>query len=154
MSLDKMKDGDIYFWKFKYPNIKKFGDYPYWCKSQKAIFLDRRLIDTFSSSTMSYIVNLEDCILEYKGNIQELESISIYEAEYYKNSDIIDMRHSNNFTKEVFIKAGAKRDKKTVLHKLRESLDKSIYTIKHEEDQIIRLNRSIFLALKGQLYDI
>lgn len=55
---------------------------------------------------------------------------------------------------EVFIKAGAKRDKETVLYRLRECLDKSTHTIKYEENKIIRLNKSILLALKGQLYDI
>lgn len=149
-----MKDGDIYFWKFKHPNIKKFGVYPYWCKAQKAIFSDERLIDTFSSGTMNYTVNPEDCEIEYQGNVHELESISIYEAEYYKNSDIIDMRHSNNSMEEVFIKAGAKRDKETILYRLRERLDKSTHTINYEENKIIRLNKSILLALKGQLYDI
>jgi len=154
MNLDKMKDGDIYFWKFKHSHINKLGDYPYWCKAQKAIFSDGRLIDTYSSSTMSYIVKLEDCILEYKGNTHALESISINEAKYYKNSDIIDMRHSNNSINEVFIQAGAKRDKETVLSKLRKSLDESHHVIKYEERQIIELNKSLLLALKGRLYDI
>jgi len=154
MNSDKMKDGDIYFWKFKYPHINKLGDYPYWCKAQKAIFSDGRLIDTYSPSTMSYIVNLENCLLEYKGNTHELKSISINEAKYYKDSDIIDMGHSNNSRKEVFIQAGAKRDKETVLSKLRKSLEESLRVIKYEERQIIELNKSLLLALKGRLYDI
>jgi len=58
------------------------------------------------------------------------------------------------FIKEVFRQAGARRDKETVLSKLRESLDKSRHIIEYEERQIIELNKSLLLALKGRLYDI
>lgn len=109
----EMKDGDIYFWRWKDDDRHRdCGPYrSYHCKSMKAICVRGMLIDTFwSDMSVEHSLNLDEVILTYKGNKETLVKISPHEASYYRPDDVVDMRHSNSTRGEVYIQPNAKRD--------------------------------------------
>jgi hypothetical protein len=124
-----MRDGDIYFWRY----ANEMGDHSmtYHCKSRKAVVINGRLVDTFwSSPSEGHVVDPARCVLEFKGNKADLRQIREWEAKYYNDEDVVDMRHSNSSRAEVYVKANAKRS--------REAMLSHIETMRSEQESVIR----------------
>lgn len=115
-----LKNGDIYFWRYK--DTSNYNSDPYWCRSQKAIVRDGKLYDTYwHSFSDRKVINPDEAELTYKGNIDELEEISSWDAKYYDSSVLVDMRHSNSSSERVYVKAGSTRSLEKVFLLIEES---------------------------------
>lgn len=109
-----MRDGDIYFW--RYAEGFGLGDAPYHCKSRKAVVINGRLIDTFwSNSGDGHVIDPSRVVLEFKGNKSGLRAIREWEAKYYNEDDVVDMRHSNSMRAEIYVIADARRSRDAML---------------------------------------
>jgi hypothetical protein len=110
-----MHEGDIYFWRYLDEDgrggVGPYGCYHCW--SQKAVFRDGRLFDTYWGDS-SKVVNPDVVELTLKGNLADLTEISHYQAEFYNPRDIVDMRHANNSRGPVYRRNGASRCVKTI----------------------------------------
>lgn len=110
------KEGDIFRWRYK---NEKPGDCAafsrYHCKSQIAIFDGVSLHDTYwsGSSYEGHIIRA-DVVLDFQGNMHEMQKISPGERVFYRHQDIMDMNHPNNSRAPVYVKVGAARDPETM----------------------------------------
>ncbi len=123
------KDGDIFRWSYK-----KETEYCYWAASRIAIVKHggSRLVDTFSSSEnkqwdLTDQKTFESISVSFVANIDDLENIKEYNRHYYKDSDIIDLNHSNSTKGNMYIKKGTQKN-----------LDKVIRLKKRERLMLIR----------------
>jgi hypothetical protein len=100
-----MNDGDIYFWRYADEAGRSYSEL-YHCKSRKAVVIDGRLVDTFwSSSSDGTVLDPSRVVLEFKGNTANLRTIREWEVKYYDEQDVVDMRHSNSWRTEIYVKA-------------------------------------------------
>lgn len=112
------KDGDVFSWSYTDEVVerrKKFwGDHTYCnlyhCKSRIATFKNGVLRDTFWGSLGDGALDPTEVTLTFRGNIGEMTVIPPYETEFYRDDDIVDMRHSNSSGELVFRKPGTARD--------------------------------------------
>jgi len=102
-----MKEGDIYFWEYIDTGDQSY-EMAYWCRSRKAIVKNGTLWDTYWSDHTRNVPT-ENTTITFQGNIKDLEEIREYYIDYYKQDDVVDMRHPNSSNEKVYIKPGAKR---------------------------------------------
>ncbi|WP_372570406.1 hypothetical protein [Ruegeria jejuensis] len=110
-----MKDGDIYNWLWK-DGMKRndFGAFQsYHCYSRIAIARDGKLYDTFWSDN-SKPVDVTAVDLRFLGNANEMTVINKWKVPYYRPDDVVDTRHSNDYSAPIYLKAGAQKDPETM----------------------------------------
>ena len=116
------REGDIYFWHWN----KLPQHMPYHCCSCKAVVhKGGLLIDTFwSGHSDNRFWTKDDAAaelnLEYKGNFDGITPINAWEAPYYEETDIVDMRHSNSSAAKVYRRNAAQRSKDRMIAVLNE----------------------------------
>lgn len=121
------EEGDIYFWSWKGPS----ANMAYHCLSRKAVVIKTSailaLVDTYwgggGGGGGGYRMWSEEnakchLILEFKGNKKDLVPIQPYWIDYYEPEDIVDMRHSNKSSAEVYRRKDAKRSKERMLDQI------------------------------------
>ncbi len=145
-----MKNGDIYFWRWKATEGVRM---PYHCKSQKAIARNGVLYDTFWSDH-NHPIPLDKVDLVFKGNINLLDEIKEWETPYYCTEDIVDMRHSNTSMAKVYVRAGAKRDPQMMKEFAEYQVERSQSEIRSCEHRIDLLNAAIASIDAGELDNI
>ena len=130
-----MKDGDIFWWRWK-PGLEKgFGD-PYWCKTRRAIVIDGKLYDLFwvhhgaklggggygPTKGNAESLPLSRIDLTFIDNLSDLVEIWPGSAKFYSAGDVVDLRHSNNGNAPVMVRAGAKRAREAVVSVLQREI--------------------------------
>lgn len=151
MGRRKIKDNDVYCWKYKDP--KKQGAYPYHCKSQKAIVRNGRLYDTFWSEERTPL-NKKDITIQFQGNLDEMTEISRYDSKYYRWQDTVDMAHSNNSGAKIYIKPNVKRDKKTIVNLIKYQRERYLSDIRWAEQQLKSLEEEMHKVENEKLDDV
>lgn len=146
-----MKDGDIYFWRWKdnrrHADGKPYGAYH--CKSQKAIFENGALRDTYWCGLSGGRLNLDDVVVEFQGNVNEMTEIC--EPAYYLDKDVVDMRHPNSSTAKIYLKVGAVRDPDTMRELAAYQIERSESEIRYTQGLIEQLNEAITQIDAGEL---
>lgn len=132
VTIEKLKDGDIYRW--SYVDVKQPGSWgDYHCCSQIALVENNRLYDTYWSygfktnggSGRSFGVDdLPRLKLRFLANVSDLEEAKKYESEYYDDSDIVDLTHSNGG--DFYLRKGAVRSQAKMLASAHARLEKSL----------------------------
>lgn len=148
----EIKEGDIYFWTYK----DSLGSQSalYWCKAQKAIsYEDGKLCDIYWGDKREPL-NLEKVNLVFKGNINNLTLISKYEVKYYKEKDIVSLRHPNSYEDKIYIPQGTERDKTMMLNFVKSNIENEKVSIRFSNNEIERLIKLIPLIEAGELKDI
>ena len=141
-----MKEGDIYFWRWKVePEHRSTA---YWCLSQKAVFTNGKLRDCY----WGYASNHENVwtpeqakeklMLEFKGNINDMEPLSDNEK-YYDRKDIVNMTHANMSRAPVYKRKGAKRNRKAMLEIAKYSLEKRKHELERAQRDYEELKKTI-----------
>jgi len=123
-----LREGDIFRWHFLTPgDDRAYGRYH--CCSRIAIARNGRLRDTYWSSGndgRSFgpddLPNLE---LTPLGNLAELERAEEWKADYYDDSDIVDLNHSNSTRGNFYLRKGAKRSPAKMLAVARNKLERA-----------------------------
>lgn len=148
-----MKDGDIYFWRWR--DGVALSDWPYHCMSQKAVVKDGRLLDTFwhSHSDRSEL-NPDKVVLEHKGNVADLREIDPHEIPYYDADCVIDMRHSNHSGAPVYVPKGAARSREAMHQHIAETRNKLNSEIQHLRWRLGRLDAAERKVSLGELSDV
>lgn len=140
-----MTEGDVYFWRFKNEALPEFM--PYHCKSMKAVVVGGKLVDTFwSNSQDGYVIDPSRVDLEFKGNKADLRPIHAWEAKYYDDADVVDMRHSNASRAEVYVTAGAQRSRDAMLRHIASMVDEEeskIMCAKHRLEMLATAKASV-----------
>ena len=150
MSRRKIKDNDVYHWKYKNP--EKFC--PYHCKSQIAIVRNGKLYDTFWHDFSNGLLNRKEVTLKFQGNIDEMTEISRYDKKYYRWQDVVDLAHSNNSGAKVYIKPNVKRDKKTIIELIEYQKGRYEFDIRWANQQLKALEEEMKKVEKGNLDDV
>lgn len=151
--MSDIKDGDIYRWRYKDEKPDDLGPWlRYHCKSQIAIANNGRLTDTFWFSNSEYSASWkydevpERLVLNFLGNLGDLDHKPEYMFEYYDEADCVDLNHSNSSKGNFYILKGAKRSEA----KMREIINQKI----KEEMGKIRCAQSHIECLEKSLSDI
>lgn len=148
-----MNDGDIYFWRYR--DDVKLSSEPYHCKSRKAIVIDGRLIDTFwSNSSYGTVLDPDHVILDFKGNKNDLRQIREWEAKYYDQDDVVDMRHSNSMRAEIYVKKGAIRSRDALLEQIAEMRRAAESDIRYAQYRLERLAKAEADVMAGRLDEV
>ena len=117
-TIEKLREGDIYRWRFRDPNTDTRAYGSYHCCSCIAIVHRGTLKDTFwqigesfSDGRSFMMEDLPKLELTFLGNLSDLVSAKEYEADYYDDADIVDLNHSNRTTGNFYLRKGAKRSR-------------------------------------------
>lgn len=108
-----MREGDIYRWHYK-PEIEEanggLGSWgAYHCKSQMAVVIDGRLIDTYwGDHSPDRSVDPDRVVLTLLGNKNDMRELNDRE-DFYDPDDLIIMRHSNDSRAKTLVKKDATR---------------------------------------------
>lgn len=127
-----LKEGDIYRWHYRAP-----GDNGTWgryhCCSQIGIVRKGRLYDTYwmigtspSGDARTFgPERLHELDLTYLGNLADLDEAKPYQADYYDDADIVDIRHANSSYGNFYLRKGAKRSAQKMLESAKQKLEKA-----------------------------
>lgn len=117
-TIEQLREGDIYHWRFRDPNTDTRAYGSYHCCSCIAIVHRGTLKDTFWQIGESFYdgrsfapEDLPKLELKHLGNLSELVKAKEYEADYYADSDIVNLNHSNHPTGNFYLRKGAKRSR-------------------------------------------
>jgi hypothetical protein len=119
--IEALTEGDIYHWRYIEPDdTRQYGSYH--CCSRIAIVNNGRLRDTFWQIGLSFndgrsfgVEDLGKLELKRLANLSDLVSAKEYEADYYDDSDIFDLNHSNSTRGNFYLRKGAKRSRDKML---------------------------------------
>lgn len=144
-----MKEGDIYWWRYK----EHFGSRAdlYWCKSRIAISSEGKLFDTFWNDKHHEELDLGKIDIEYQGNPEEMDKIGKYDIQYFKSEDIVNMNHSNNSNASIYIKKGSKRNQEIMLYLVKQKISEKESSIQFDKNEIDRLAKLIPSIQGGNL---
>jgi hypothetical protein len=129
----KLQEGDIYRWSYLDPKTKQgsWGDYH--CCSRIAIVNRGRLRDTFWQIGGSFsdgrsfgLEDLPKLELARVANISDLLPAKEYEADYYDDSEIVNLNHSNSPRGNFYLRRGARRSREKMLEVARNNLETSM----------------------------
>ena len=149
-----MNDGDIYFWRYADDMGRNHSDL-YHCKSRKAVVVNGQIIDTFwSCSSDGLVLDPSRVVLEFKGNKSDLRAIRAWEVKYYDEQDVVDMRHSNSSSAEIYVKAGALRSRDAMLAHIAEMKSEQASIIRCAEHRLELLGRSEADVNAGRLDEV
>lgn len=124
-----LKEGDVYRW--TYVDRLDTGAWgTYHCCSRIAIVgASGRLRDTFwSSGNDGKSFGADDlCNLHliFLANMADLNKAHEYEADYYADTDIVDLNHSNSPRENFYLRKGAKRSAAKMLAAAKYKLEKA-----------------------------
>lgn len=156
MNIVDIKEKDIFHWSYTDVYISKiqYNTDIYWCQSRICIAREKKLYnlqtdkydlkeiileDTYWSTDKAYfrLKDIGESIdIEYLGNLDELEELKDEERFY---SNLVDLRHSNSSSRNIYIKKGQKRD----ITKVREAMEYQIGELQREiESKEWRLKRA------------
>jgi len=142
-----LKEGDIYFWRWREgaePRLHGSSQYSYWCKSCKAIVRKGLLLDTYWTDMSSdRAIDPARVVLEYKGNEATLRKIPEWDIPYYEPDDVVDMRHANDARGPVYVKPEAKRSAARILEHLRYVRERNESKISWAQSSIQRIDEEI-----------
>jgi hypothetical protein len=148
-----MKDGDVFTWAWR-DGVRNIAD-PYHCWSRIAVVgPDGRLRDTFWSDNSDKLVPIASVVLTYRGNTKEMKKIPHYEAQFYCDKDVVDMRHSNNSNAPVYVVPGAERDQGVMRDVTLERLAKARREIEYQERLIAVLSDELADIEAGLLANV
>lgn len=115
----EIRDGDIFEWRYR-SDEKHNESYAYWCCTRRCVAKNGWVNDIYWSDgghRGSY--RWEDAekhlILKKIANFDELEEIERHHVIYYRDEDIVDMRHVNSYHAKVYKRKGASRDQGVML---------------------------------------
>lgn len=149
-----MKDGDVYFWRWKddgrHKDCGSYGSYHCW--SRIAVVKNGILCDTYWFDCKSRVP--EDVVIKWQGNIHEMTEINKHEAEYYRPEDKVDMRHANNSGGPIYLKAEAERNSDIMRELAEYQVERSESEIRMAESRIEQLNEAIAEINAGRLDSI
>lgn len=155
----ELRDGDIFRWRWK--DAERDADNApyrsYHCKSQLAVVHNGRLYDTFWHDYLGNsdcVVKREDVILVLLGNSNDMTKIDRWKTVYYRPEDIVDMRHSNISGAPVYLKAGAKRDPKTMLAMVKWQTEECRRNIKSAERKLEDLALAETMIADGRIDEV
>lgn len=147
-----MKDGDIYFWRWKSHDGRRA---PYHCKSGKGVVHNGVLRDTFWSRTGDGdAIDLDEVDAEYQGNVNEMSVIDEREIDLCRPEDVVDMRHSNSSAAAIYLKPGAGRDADAMTQHFRCQIEREESAIRTANDRIGRLLEALELTTAGRLEEV
>lgn len=123
-----IRDGDVYRWYFHSPDPDGDRSYGrYHCCSNIAIGNGGRLYDTFWQSgndRRSFGADdLPRLKLTFLGNLSDYQMASESQADYYDDSDFMDLNHSNSPRNNFYLKKGAERSQTKMLDAARRKLE-------------------------------
>lgn len=130
--IEKLNEGDIYRWSYRDPKAdgRPYGSYH--CCSCIAIVNNGRLKDTFWQIGKSFsdcrsfgVEDLPKLELTRIANLSDLIPAKEYDADYYDDSDIVDLNHSNHTSGNFYLRKGATRSKEKMLKVARDNLARS-----------------------------
>lgn len=149
-----MNEGDIYFWRYA-DDVGRTTSDLYHCKSRKAVVVGGRLIDTFwSSGSDGTVLDPSRVVLEFKGNKSDLRTIREWEVKYYDEGDVVDMRHSNSYRAEIYVKATARRSRDAMLAHIANMRQEQESIIRSAQYRLELLERSAGDVEAGKLDDV
>lgn len=138
------KTNDVYYWSYNNDELEKLGDVnnggtTYWCCSRLCIFDGERFVDTFwgsygSNKSWSQDQASEQLELEFIANMDDLINADPSERAYYKDSDCVNLNHSNSIRGNFYIRVGATKD----IDKMSRILKRGIKEVKSEIASQIR----------------
>jgi hypothetical protein len=150
----EMKEGDVFFWRWK-AGARVGVSSPYHCWSAKAVVgSDGRLRDTFWSDHSDKLVPLEQVDLTYRGNIHEMKKINGYETQFYREDDVVDMRHSNNSRASVYVVPGAERNPGVMRALVLERIKQARLDVERHKRLIETLTDELAAIDAGRLQDV
>lgn len=127
--MTELKEGDIYRWRYREPgNDAPWGRYH--CCSGIGIVRDGMLRDTYwqigdnfgNGRSFSIPDGLQGIDLTYLGNFANLVEAREHEADYYDESDVVNLNHSNSTRGNFYLRKGAKRSRAKMLEVARQKL--------------------------------
>lgn len=130
--IETLKEGDIYRWSYRGPDVdmRQYGSYH--CCSCIGIVHRDRLRDTywmigssFSECRSFGVDDLPNIRLTFLANLADLEKAPEYHADYYDDADIVNLNHPNSPKGNFFLRKGAVRNQKKMLEVAREYLERS-----------------------------
>ena len=112
------RDGDIFRWHYRPEREKQIRD-PYWAKSCIGVVREGRLVDTYWHGNDSINWTPEEAAREleltYLGNFAELTKTPEHKADYYDESDCVNLNHPNSGKGNFYVRTGAKRSRTKML---------------------------------------
>ncbi len=150
-----MLEGDVYDW--RWADDARHADCgphrSYHCFSRIAVVKDGLLCDTFWSPPGTKL-SPDAVVLTLLGNILDMTEIRESEARYYCSGDIVDMRHSNNSRASVYLKAGAQKDRDTMLEYIRREREQAESEARFNASKIERMDGLEKMVIEGNLDDV
>lgn len=149
-----MKEGDVYFWRWN-DGVRLGDSMSYHCWSRIAVVgADGILRDTFWSDNSDKRVPIDKAELTLRGNVNEMKEIHSYEAQFYCDKDVVDMRHSNNSNAPVYVVAGAERNPDVMRDLVLGRIDKARREVEYQKRLIETLNGELTAIDEGRLHEV
>jgi hypothetical protein len=148
-----LRDGDIYSWRWR-DDARHADRAPYrsyHCRSRIAEVHKGRLYDTFWSIPSEGLLNEADVILTFLGNVREMKKISEWQLPYYRDEDIVDMRHSNNSGADIWLKPGAVLNADKMREHAEYKRQRALDEIQSRQRTVERLDEALAQIEKGNL---
>lgn len=131
--IDQIREGDIYRWHYRDPNADNRCWGTYHCCSRIGIVKNGRLRDTYWQIGDSFphdgrsfgMDELPKLHLVREGNLADLDKASEYQADYYADTDIVNLNHANSTRGNFYLRKGAKRSAEKMLEVARRKLERS-----------------------------
>lgn len=140
-----MKDGDIYRWHWKDMNRSSH------CCSHLAVVVNGSLLDTFWSVGKNRRLEPDDVEVQFLGNSNDMTEIPAYKIPYYRREDVIDMRHLNNSSAPIYLKADAERSADAMRSFVNEAIEQAEREKNSAIRQIERMRRHLAHIEAGNL---
>jgi hypothetical protein len=126
----ELREGDIFRWSYREPgDDRAYGRY-HCCSCFVIVDKSGRLRDTFWGSGSDNRSFGQDDLPRLKltrlGNMADLEKASEHQADYYDDTDIVDLNHSNSSRGNFYLRKGAIRSLKKMLETARYKLEQSV----------------------------
>lgn len=154
------REGDIYTWGFKpdHPRVREFGSTGsiYWCMACIGIVKNGVLVDTYwhGSDNRAWTPEKAEQELElnFKGNLDELESYGADAYEHFDTADIVDIRHANDRDpKLVYVRKGATRSADVMRRRCEYIIERSQSDIRFAQNRIERCKEKLAEIDAGKL---
>jgi hypothetical protein len=83
-----------------------------------------------------------------------MDKINSYEAQFYCDKDIVDMRHSNNRSAPVYVAAGAERDPGVMRDRVLTRIEDARREVAHQTRLIATLSDDLVAIKEGRLHAV
>jgi hypothetical protein len=155
--IEDLREGDIYRWSYRDPNVdlRQYGTYH--CCSRIAVVKNGRLRDTYwglsaGSDGRSFGVDdLPKLELTFVANFSDLEPAKEYQGDYYADEDIVNLNHANSSGGNFYLRKGAKRSKAKMLEAARYHLERAEATERSAASRAKGLREAIARIEAGEI---